>query len=372
MARQKRQRQRENRRRKPEATVHTPGAKVIARPGARVATFDFVRPLETAATAFTVATETDPETTSGEGTPGPYLVRVALAPPGHVVAPPEVSFNKLWNGADSLIELRADAQRMEIHHVAPTGQSLVFFFTTNKHRRIAKVEVTCDADSFVHAETICLNALLPMLSWLSVTFDAGVEVGAFIVHELNTGSAKAHVVLLGRAQLYWYGSKEIMPPGPEYADAFAAYREGCNATNVFYRALSYHKVIEMVRAMRRRRIRRGKAPEDQSDAERIPSSREALIDIDAWLVDSFDEYLGREFAEVVEALTPLIRDAVAHLTPGKNRLSADRYEDLSACDKANTVLKYVARTMLINEVEAGYHVAEEAADNPKGSTRTRG
>jgi hypothetical protein len=141
---------------------------------------------------------------------------------------------------------------------------------------------------------------------------------------------------------------------PELRSFLAAYREGLNANSPLYQALSFYKIIEGVTKFHTSRMRAAKkrgAPEPADPlAKRIPASREDLAGMTEWAQDNFTPYLGMSFAEIRDAVTDTIRNAVAHISPGMDLRNADYAADIRACRAVTPVLRYVARELIRDEL----------------------
>ena len=67
----------------------------------------------------------------------------------------------------------------------------------------------------------------------------------------------------------------------------------------------------------------------------------------------FKPYLGKKFTRVIETeLRPLFRHAIAHLDPRGDSLVIDKFHHIAECEAAMSVIKYIARQMLENEINA--------------------
>lgn len=134
----------------------------------------------------------------------------------------------------------------------------------------------------------------------------------------------------------------------------AAYREGMNAVNPFYKFLCFWKVIEgcyAYRKQRERRLKRSNILIPPLPAEKVPS---AVAGSDIYLDEAefFLAYLGKEFSEVRKTMKDVLRNAIGHLTPGRLVLDPDDYDDVGGCEKAIPVIRYIARKALAKEIVA--------------------
>jgi hypothetical protein len=140
----------------------------------------------------------------------------------------------------------------------------------------------------------------------------------------------------------------------EMRSLLACYREGLNSNSPLYQALSFYKVMEGVEALTKRRsraaARAGASSAADPMAERLPSDLSELIETSEWSREVFAPYLRKTFSEVEELVRDAIRNAVAHLTPGKNVLVSDRFVDIDSCRLIAPVLRYVARRLISGEL----------------------
>ena len=83
----------------------------------------------------------------------------------------------------------------------------------------------------------------------------------------------------------------------------------------------------------------------------MPARLEDLPSQDALVREFFQPFLGRKLTAVVEHFRPLIRNAVAHLDPAQDVLDIDRYEDVTTCERAVPVLRYMAHRFITAELE---------------------
>ncbi len=169
--------------------------------------------------------------------------------------------------------------------------------------------------------------------------------------------------MLGKAKLF--NSLEDFSSELEYRRFYSAYREALNSRNVFYQALSFYKVTEGVIA---HRIRRKRATGIQSKGdsgffatETFPQRVEDISSDEELSVGEFGAHLGRQFEDVHEHYREFVRNAVAHLSQLDSVLDADSYEDISTCEKAIPVLKYMARTVLQNDLGSIAKTAQNSA-----------
>ena len=143
----------------------------------------------------------------------------------------------------------------------------------------------------------------------------------------------------------------------------AAYREGLNATNVFYQALSFYKVAEGVAALRKRQLRKDKASFAASNTneirEEFPTDINDLPIGDEFERSFFEPYLGKDYSDALVELKEQIRNAIAHLGNIDDVIDVDRYDDVQLCVKAIPVLKYIAHSMLNYDLQSSQVASQQ-------------
>jgi hypothetical protein len=60
----------------------------------------------------------------------------------------------------------------------------------------------------------------------------------------------------------------------------------------------------------------------------------------------------QSFKDVHEYYRDLIRNAIAHLSQLDGVIDADSYDDISTCERAIPVLRFMARRMLQNDLDS--------------------
>jgi hypothetical protein len=234
----------------------------------------------------------------------------------------------------------------------------------NSHGRLAQVRLTVTAGDFSLAENEAFDAVMPTLSRIAFDADTPLEVTGVLLTEQATQTRRFGAARVGATQ-----------PAPalagdttsELRSFLAAYREGLNANSPLYQALSFYKIIEGVTKFRTNRMRAAKkrgAPEPADPlAKEIPADRGGLVGMTEWSRDNFTPYLGMSFAEIRDAVTDTIRNAVAHISPGMDLRVADYAADVRACRAITPVLRYVARELIHDEL-AGLADFGSSADTP--------
>lgn len=143
---------------------------------------------------------------------------------------------------------------------------------------------------------------------------------------------------------------------PEIQPFLAAYREGLNSNSPLYQALSFYKVIEGVTTFHTKRTRvaskSGGAAAPDPLARLIPADPRDLPEITDWARQAFTPHLGRSFAEIKKSVSDTIRNAVSHITPGRDIRVADHLDDIQACREIIPILRYMARALISDELAA--------------------
>ncbi len=224
----------------------------------------------------------------------------------------------------------------------------------NSDRRLSTATMRIQANSLVEAEEAAYNMTAGFLSYLSYTTDVAVEITGYEIVEESTGTRKAVFGMIGKMKILTIGSGiASIVSHDSYRHLFAAYREGMNATNVFYQALSFSKVIEGCRKLRERKNAEannsGRRPFTPSLA--MPAQLDEIPIVLDSILESFRPFLGRKFSSIVDHFRPLVRNAIAHLDPAQDVLDIDRFQDVQACERAVPILRYIARTLIRFEID---------------------
>jgi hypothetical protein len=194
---------------------------------------------------------------------------------------------------------------------------------------------------------------MAVLSEISFRFDVALDVAGYEAVEEKTEVRWYVFGLVGKVKTF--DSEFQLNLDPERGRLLASYREGLNSTNVFYQALSFYKVGEGVRALRKRQSRKAKGASGNTDTpvEAFPANINELAIESEVARELFQRYLGKPFFDALDDLKEQIRHAIAHLANLDDVIDHDRYDDVSRCLRAIPVLKYVARTMLENYIRDG-------------------
>lgn len=298
---------------------------------------------------------------SPEGSSGIYLITFVLCVPGQKGFQDNLNFPTLRDAGDSLLFLPNGIRDIKIQVSASQGIAEIALLK-NKKGAISHAMTRIHADNFKDAESKAYEIVVPTLSHLSFKFDIALDVMGFEVLEEKTKTTLYSYGVLGRPKLF--NNLENFSSEIEYRRFFSAYREALNSTNTFYQALNFYKVIEGVLAHRIRQKRAAKSYTKGDSGflttEVLPKTLEDISSYDDFTVGEFNIHLGKEFKDIQEHYRDLVRNAIAHLSQLDSVLDADNYDDISTCEKAAPVLKFMARQMLLNDLEA-LTKAKEAA-----------
>jgi hypothetical protein len=300
---------------------------------------------------------TDPRhgKTDPTGHPGVYCVTFVLSVPGKNVFREHVALGETSSEGDSLLLLPPNlVDPIEVRFQAGGMDTGSVVLSSNAHRRLATAVVRVNANSIQAAESIAYDMTASALSYLSYLNNVALDITGYEVLEESTGTLKALFGMVGKVKLFSvHGESSALVLNNNYRRLFAAYREGMNATNVFYQALSFSKVIEGCRRMRDTKNAQARASGTQpfTPPLEMPASLEDLPSQDVLVREFFQPFLGRKLTAVVEHFRPLIRNAVAHLDPAQDVLDIDRYEDVTTCERAVPVLRYMAHQFITAELE---------------------
>ena len=295
------------------------------------------------------------------GSPGPYDIVFILLVPGVSSVTTSLDFDAVVAGGDSLLQ----GAGLHVQLESSDGQALhTARIVPNRSGRLAQIRLMVTADDFSSAENEAFDAVMPTLSRIAFEADTPLEVTAISLTERVTQTRQLRTTLIGAVQ----PAPEIAgTTTPELRMFLAAYREGLNGNSPLYQALSFYKIIEGATKFHTNRVRaatrRGEAALVDPMARQLPADPKDLTDVAEWGRDNFAPYLGKSFAEIRDAVTDTIRNAVAHISPNMGLRIADYAADIQACRAITPVLRYVARD-LIHEELGGVSGADPSASNP--------
>jgi hypothetical protein len=139
------------------------------------------------------------------------------------------------------------------------------------------------ANSLIEAEKASYDMAAGFLSYLSYSSDVAIEITGYEVVEESTGTRKAVFGMLGKMKKF-------------------AIREGMNATNDFYQALSFSKAIEACHKLRDHKNTQAKNSGERPfhPSLEMPSELSQIPVEDNLIRDFFTPFLGRKFSYIVD------------------------------------------------------------------------
>lgn len=292
-----------------------------------------------------------------DGGSGRYQALFVLGVPGAAVYHHDLNLATLVDSGDSLLAVPEHLRPKGndpfiVLNLLIEGRDCAVRLFLNNQGRIAYAHIGLETMRFADAERAGYDIVSSVLSYLSYQYDVAIEIAGYQIIEERTGIRRWVFGLAGM-------TKTAELPGAGYhvegshRRLLASYREGMNATNVFYKVLAFYKVIEGVRALRRSRIKKAKKEKKKipiSPSEEFPKKKEELYQIFPPERNGVEPYLGKRFTTVCDELRNIIRNAVAHLDPDRFVLDNDRYDDVMLCERAVPTVRYMARMMLANEI----------------------
>ena len=213
--------------------------------------------------------------------------------------------------------------------------------------------MTVPGDNFKSAEKGAYDVIMPILSRIAFEADTPLEATAVLITEKSTQILFGGTTFLGIAQPqpeYLEGSST-----PEIRRFLAAYREGLNSNSPMYQALSYYKIVEGAATYGVNRARAvakagGPVAPDVLDSRRVPTDLNHIPNLPEGQVQPASRFGGLSFREFKDQIEDTIRNAVAHLTPGREVRVADYLDDVQACREVVPILRYIARTLIQDEL----------------------
>lgn len=292
-----------------------------------------------------------PDKPAPTGSPGAYRLTYVLAIPGRTVVQDEVSFAKLLETGDSLLEVPAHVHQIRIDLHDGAGYQQTATINVNAAHRLRDIELEVQADSFAHAAQIGHDFVAPLLSRWAYLHDVAITTSASQIVENTTQIHRWSLLMLGAVKSF---SDTLGISDPDHRLLLSAYREGISSTEPLWQALSLFRVAEGVLQMRKGRtaaaIAAGQTPTQR--AERVPTDLTTIGQPnDPGLADSLKPHAGRKFTAVLDDIRPNLRNAIAHLDPGSTMLVQDRWEDLRKVELALPGLRWIARQLLDSELQ---------------------
>ena len=294
-----------------------------------------------------------------EGIPGAYQVTFVLSRPGYSLVPEgSYSFSGGLEG-DSHLAIAKPAfmapgneNANEIVVVCATEDGhFVFRGVPNKSGFLGKlISEPFNANSRRDAEERAFRSLSPSLSNWTVHLDVPLEICQRETREIATDNIQTSIVTP-----HFRAPFSVLPTvqlPPEFRGLASLYREALNTSSVVYQFLCLYKIVEALRARRKRLQRAAKKSGTpcSSPIEVLPGTEKEIA---AWLRSLFYarpdwdlfaiqsavpvELRGQDMAFVIDSVLKPLRDQVAHAltTPkGDLTLSADELLHARQCTQA--------------------------------------
>lgn len=307
------------------------------------------------------------------GAPGTYEVVFVLKRPGFpLVGERQVSFSSGLLGDSHLAICPPaytppggdDVDRILLRSIGDDGH-FEFIGTANQNGFLGKLtSKSIRARDRFHAEEIAFRALAPSLSEYSLQLDIPLEIAQIETKDLSTESC--HVTIT----VPFFDVPMIVAPlsrtEPDFRGVASLYREALNSNSPVYQFLCLFKIIEALRARRKKLQRAAKA----TNLNHTPSLSEvfptAYHDIRTWLDTLFYvrpawslaaldsavplEVRGRSFDDVIGDLLNPLRVNIAHAlfedTGRELTISYDELTDTRKIAKLVPMVKCIVRRMM--------------------------
>jgi hypothetical protein len=315
------------------------------------------------------------------GAPGLYEVVFVLKRPGFpLVGERQVSFSSGLLG-DSHLGIcppaftppgGADVDRILLRSVSDEGQ-FEFIGTANQNGFLGKfTSRPVQARDRFHAEEITFRALAPSLSEFSLQLDIPLEIAQIETKDLSTESC--HVTIT----VPFFDVPMIVSPlsrtEPDFRGVASLYREALNSNSPVYQFLCLFKIIEALRARRKKLQRTVKAANVgymAAPSEEFPTTYQdirawldALLYVrPAWSLAALDsavppEVRGKSFDSVIADLLNPLRVNIAHAlfedTGRELTISYDDLLDTRKIAKLVPVIKCIVRRMMKTDFRGAF------------------
>lgn len=311
---------------------------------------------ETIIAAFEYA---DGRESTPQGLPGSYEVTLILGHSSLHIADGQIELNP---EGDSFIQFLDPTSPNEqivtaiIQAATSNGSKGSFIITPNKFGRMAKLSFpNVHARDRYQAEAVAYELARPLLGWLSLNYDIPMDIAQIITKEATTANVGTTLwidpKIVGR-------DGRFQLPGPLDAylvECLQQYQEGNNTTNDFYRFLCMWKTFEgasYVRGLINREITRRGCSLDLSRTSRMPTT------------EDFPENVRNEkFGKIITLYRDVFRNALAHLDFRRSQfILHNRLEDVRKVREAIPMIRYIARTVLQEEIQAFYALCEACGE----------
>lgn len=314
------------------------------------------------------------------GAPGEYEVIFVLRRPGYALLPErQISFSTGHLGDSHLAISKPaftppgneDADQILIQARNENGY-FEFTGTANKKGFLGKLtSKPFTAKDRHHAEEIAYRAVAPSLSDFSLHLDIPLEVAQVETKELATHNV--HISFTAPSIEVPFAVNATSTMNPEYRGIASLYREAMNTNSPVYQFLCFFKIIEAVRARRKRLEREAK----KKGSTYVPPLEVLPVthsEIKKWLDGLFyarpewdlmaldtavpTDLRGKTFDDVVEHTLNPVRVNAAHalfLDAGNElTMSSDHLLDSRRITQLIPLTKCIARRMLKNDFSGDF------------------
>ncbi|MBI2266536.1 MAG: hypothetical protein HYU64_15465 [Armatimonadetes bacterium] len=241
-----------------------------------------------------------------------------------------------------------------------------FTFLRNKDNSIRAVSTRIKAKSLWEAEAFAYSLIAPVLSYMAFKFGVPVNIVQIVSHAVLPGGGVARRVTYQTphfSQNFRASDIGEFQTLPRLRPLFAAYREGLTSNNLYYKLLSFCKIIETV--MKKVRPANAQLAQRNGLADAYPKER---VERSKFTEEEFPDLIGKKFTTVYdEVLKDKCRNAVAHISLDDNWLpeqSQDLYDSFVTVSKFVRLAKMMARTMLQNEMAVLTRLNARARSEP--------
>ncbi len=312
------------------------------------------------------------------GAPGLYDITFTLAIPGHIpLAGSETWFSDISGGDSNVVLARPIRERNPgelgtgVIGVSLNHRLLSYLLCPNDAGRLAHIKVEkFQGVNFADAVYWTQSGILPVLSRISVQLSIPLQIHVVEAEELSSGTKRytytvphPNVLLLGIKGSGAISTNKFSPAMQIYA---GLYREALNTNSVSYSFLCLYKIIDGIRASRRKLLRKvSESSSHEPTNEKLPDSRPELEPwLDTLLLRPKDwgdetfralvphaEWLGRSFSWIIDRVLSPIRVQVAHVLTEQDDtpLNVDNYLHQQAIYVVVPIATAICRQMLRND-----------------------
>lgn len=288
------------------------------------------------------------------GEPGVYSVSFVMMTPGRESHYTDINLTALFESGESLLLIGGNTNmvKVELFNESSSTELQVYPATDGT---LGRIVIQVDANDYRDAYKKSADLVFSFISAISFTYDIPLTWKVVEIRELRTQLVAYIVGMIGKQRAV---APQLFPyhrSTPEVRTLLSIYREAVNCNNEFYRLLCFYKIIEGVSNFRvnRGKERRALGQDYREPGERIPKQLEEVEGVPTGHLRHFRPHLGEKFNLVRGKYRKEFRNALAHVDPNLPILSYDSQEDLRKCIDAGIIMRYISRTMLMNEWKEG-------------------